>query len=244
MSQQTDAINQIRELLVEIENSFGDSDDAIFLKNFDALEIPGIIISVVDFLQPYLLPYEAAIYWRLLRQSILNSGQQYVRISTSVLSRGTISSSQSRGRGKKESEINFSSVQQALRGLEERNVIAKAGDTTNEGTLYKIFLPEEIPLCQEAMKEAIKVETPAIDTSKELDYYNIRENRLKIFERDAYKCHYCQKQLTRFSATLDHIQPVSKGGDNSFDNLVTGCLHCNSERGNKPVMDIIQQKNG
>ncbi len=120
----------------------------------------------------------------------------------------------------------------------------RAGDTTNEGTLYKICLPEEIPLCQNAMKIAVEAESSVVDTKKELDYYNVRENRLKIFERDGYKCHYCQKQLTRFSATLDHIQPVSKGGDNSYDNLITACLHCNSERGNKPVMDIIQRKNG
>ncbi|MDE2118063.1 MAG: HNH endonuclease, partial [Betaproteobacteria bacterium] len=70
---------------------------------------------------------------------------------------------------------------------------------------------------------------------------NVSENRYKVFERDGYKCHYCGKQLTRFSATLDHIQPVSKGGDNSFENLVTACLHCNAERGNKPVMDFVTQ---
>jgi len=89
------------------------------------------------------------------------------------------------------------------------------------------------------MQEKSALEVAAIDTNKELDFYNVVENRLKVFERDSYKCHYCSKQLTRFSATLDHIQPVSKGGDNSFENLVTACLHCNSERGNKPIMDFI-----
>ncbi|QCW84894.1 HNH endonuclease [Methylotuvimicrobium buryatense] len=50
--------------------------------------------------------------------------------------------------------------------------------------------------------------------------------------------------LTKFSPTLDHIQPVSRGGDNSFGNLITACLHCNAERGNKPVMDYVTQKGG
>ena len=247
MSKQTDVIAQIRSLLSQLEDSLSDSDEALFLKNFDALEIPEIVTSVVDFLQPYLLPYEAAVYWRLLRQSILNSGQQYVRVSTSNLSRGTIMSSQSRGRVKTDGEINWSSVTLALRGLEKKSAIAKAGDTTNEGTLYKICLPEEIPLCQDAMKAASKVEPHTIDTQKELDYFNVRENRIKVFERDGYKCKYCSKQLTRFTATLDHVQPVSKDGDNSFDNLVTACIHCNSERGNRPVMDAIissQSQNG
>jgi 5-methylcytosine-specific restriction endonuclease McrA len=115
-------------------------------------------------------------------------------------------------------------------------------DTTHTGTLYKVNLPDEIQSCIEREKTQVAVETQTVDEKKELDYYNVAENRLKIFERDGFKCHYCQKQLTRFSATLDHIQPVSRGGDNSFDNLITSCLHCNSRRGNKPVMDIIMEK--
>ena len=83
---------------------------------------------------------------------------------------------------------------------------------------------------------------PAIDARRELDFYNIKENRLKVFERDEYRCHYCKKQLTRFSATLDHIQPVSQGGDNSFDNLVTACLQHNSERAAKPLMDYLLRR--
>lgn len=63
-----------------------------------------------------------------------------------------------------------------------------------------------------AAKEVPKSER---DLKKELDFYNVRENRLKLFDRDDYKCRYCSKQLTRFTATLDHVQPVSKGGDNN-----------------------------
>jgi 5-methylcytosine-specific restriction endonuclease McrA len=40
--------------------------------------------------------------------------------------------------------------------------------------------------------------------------YNIRENRLKVYERDDYKCKYCSKQLTRSTVTLDHITPVAR----------------------------------
>ena len=108
--------------------------------------------------------------------------------------------------------------------------------------MYKINLPDEIQSCIEREKAQETVAKQPVDEHKEIDYYNIAENRLKVFERDGFKCHYCNKQLTRFSATLDHIQPVSKGGDNSFENLTTSCLHCNSQRGNRPVMDIILEK--
>jgi CRISPR/Cas system Type II protein with McrA/HNH and RuvC-like nuclease domain len=101
-----------------------------------------------------------------------------------------------------------------------------------------VNLPEEIEICQEMIAKNKHAEIVPVNESKELDIYNVPANRLMVFERDGYRCHYCQKQLTRFTATLDHIQPVSRGGDNSFDNLVTACFHCNSRRGNRAIMDI------
>jgi 5-methylcytosine-specific restriction endonuclease McrA len=65
-----------------------------------------------------------------------------------------------------------------------------------------------------------------------------------VFERDSYKCHYCGKQLTRFTATLDHLKPVSEGGDNSFDNLLTACLNCNSRKNRKAVGDFLADQAG
>ena len=231
-----DKIGQIRNLLDELEKSSIDPDDQTFMQNFDALEIPDIVTTIVDYLQPDLSTYESAIYWYLFRHSILKNGQPYVRTSVRGLMKGVVTSSSGQSK-----DLSYSAVQKALQALEEKGAILKAGDTNREGTLYKVFLPEEISLCQERMKEAKAKKLEPIDTKKELDYYNVRENRLKVFERDGYKCHYCNKQLTRFTATLDHIQPVSKGGDNSFDNLVTSCLHCNSKRGNRPIMDIINE---
>jgi 5-methylcytosine-specific restriction endonuclease McrA len=73
----------------------------------------------------------------------------------------------------------------------------------------------------------------------EPDYYNIRENRLKVYERDNYERKYCGKQLTRFTATLDHITPVARGGDNGLANLITACLECNSKTNVKPVGDFM-----
>jgi 5-methylcytosine-specific restriction endonuclease McrA len=76
----------------------------------------------------------------------------------------------------------------------------------------------------------------------DIDYYNVRENRIAVYERDAYKCRYCEKQLTRFTATLDHVTPVAEGGDNSFGNLVTACLDCNSRKNKRPVGDFLVEQ--
>ncbi len=229
--------DQIRELLNEIDSATSCSEDRDFAENFNALELPEIACSIIDFLQPILRPYEAAIYWFLFRQSILGIGRQYARVSVRGMTKGVITSASGQS-----AKMSYKTVQMALAGLEELKAIIKTGDTNREGTLYKVCLPEEIPDCLERMKEEQKTELIQVDEKKDLDFYNYKENRAKVFERDGYKCCYCGKQLTRFSATLDHIQPVSKGGDNSYDNLVTSCLHCNSQRGNRPVMDIVTEK--
>ena len=58
----------------------------------------------------------------------------------------------------------------------------------------------------------------------------IRVNRHRVFKRDNHQCLYCgsQKELT-----IDHVQPRSRGGRNTWTNLVTCCSKCNHKKGNK-----------
>ena len=229
-------IDKIREHLDSIEHASSAREPDSFERNFDALELPSLVAQVVDFLQPRLFPYEAAIYWYLFRHSIVARGTQRVRASVRGLGQGVVTSSS----GQTE-KLSYSAVQDALRGLEQKDVIRKDGDTTREGTPYFVRLPEEIPWCAEQIKSAqhTKAAPTPVDEKRDTDFYNIAENRLRVFERDGYVCYRCGTHLTRFSATLDHIQPTSKGGDHSFANLVTSCLHCNSRRGDRPVMESL-----
>lgn len=229
-------IEQIRRLLAELESELSVPDeDTESNRNFDALELPSLVEQIVDHLHPLLTPLEVAVYWQLFRQSIIAHGQQLTRASVRGLQSGTVLSNSGQS-----DNLSYKAVQRALVALEEKRALSKVGDTTRKGTLYRISLPEEIPACVHKIKLACDERAaPSIDETKELDYYNIRENRLRVFERDDYRCHYCDKQLTRFSATLDHIQPVSEGGNNSLDNLITACLHCNSRRGSTPVSDFL-----
>lgn len=228
-------IQKIRELLDKIEGvTLSDSEES-FRDEFGLFELPEILTSIVDYLQPLLSPYEAAIYWFMFRHSIVSNGDVSIRVSVRGLGSNVITSASGQSQS-----LSYGAVKDALAGLENKGVIKKAGDTNRQGTLYRLFIPEEIEMCRERMKEIQVIETPEVDSRRELDFYNIRENRLKIFERDGYKCYKCDKQLTRFSATLDHLNPVSEGGDNSYDNLTTCCLHCNSRRGAKPISDVLQ----
>ena len=134
----------------------------------------------------------------------------------------------------------FKTVQQAIEGLEKIGAIRQEGEPNRDGTLYRVQLPEEIEICQR--RRAEQAERPSITaTEREADFYNIRENRVKIYERDNYHCTYCDKQLTRFTVTLDHITPVSEGGDNSAENLKTACLQCNSRKTARPLGDFLAE---
>lgn len=49
-----------------------------------------------------------------------------------------------------------------------------------------------------------------------------------IFKRDNYTCRYCGTKTAPFH--LDHVYPVSKGGETTEENLVTSCLRCNVKK--------------
>ena len=60
-----------------------------------------------------------------------------------------------------------------------------------------------------------------------------KPNRKNIYERDAGVCQYCCKKLSYGEATVDHVLPKSRGGKETWTNLVTCCAPCNSKKGNK-----------
>lgn len=52
--------------------------------------------------------------------------------------------------------------------------------------------------------------------------------KLRLMERDGHKCHYCGRTDGPF--WLDHVFPVSRGGDHGDDNLVLACPRCNMRK--------------
>lgn len=51
----------------------------------------------------------------------------------------------------------------------------------------------------------------------------------KLFNNQDKKCFYCEKDISN-SKTLEHLTPVSRGGDNDVYNLVYSCKSCNSKK--------------
>lgn len=55
--------------------------------------------------------------------------------------------------------------------------------------------------------------------------------RFEVFKRDAFKCQYCGKAAPDVILRVDHVRPVSKGGDDDLLNLITACFECNAGKG-------------
>ena len=58
--------------------------------------------------------------------------------------------------------------------------------------------------------------------------------RRGVLRRDMNRCGYCGVHAT----TIDHIQPKSRGGDDSWDNLVACCQKCNNIKGNRTLSEM------
>jgi len=58
--------------------------------------------------------------------------------------------------------------------------------------------------------------------------------RFNLFLRDRFTCQYCGD---RRDLTFDHVVPRSKGGQTTWDNVVTACSPCNLLKGGQLPRD-------
>ncbi|UCC48701.1 MAG: HNH endonuclease [Gemmatimonadota bacterium] len=58
-----------------------------------------------------------------------------------------------------------------------------------------------------------------------------------LFARDHYTCQYCGRHRRELGhrefLTRDHLLPMCRGGDNTWDNVLTACTRCNHRKGNQ-----------
>lgn len=62
-------------------------------------------------------------------------------------------------------------------------------------------------------------------------------SREAVFKRDKYTCVYCNKEMKKSECTIDHVNPKSKKGKDSFENCVTACKKCNQEKDNLTIQE-------
>ena len=76
---------------------------------------------------------------------------------------------------------------------------------------------------------AVKGKAMAMKSFNQVPPLNNRE----LFHRDRQICAYCGTMLPISRLTRDHIVPFSRGGRDSWMNVVTACRHCNGHKRNR-----------
>lgn len=54
-----------------------------------------------------------------------------------------------------------------------------------------------------------------------------------LFSRDRMLCLYCGDLFARADLTRDHVVPTSRGGRDSWENVVSACIACNARKGSR-----------
>lgn len=64
-----------------------------------------------------------------------------------------------------------------------------------------------------------------------IPYKRIILSRKNILRRDGHRCQYCGRG--DLPLTVDHVLPLSRGGDDTWENLVCACVGCNNRKGDR-----------
>ena len=130
-------------------------------------------------------------------------------------------------------------VEQALTDMYRGTMTAL--DTTSPSSLRPVTWAEWISLpvaheehCVRTARGKIKLPTVvALCTYAKLHKKRPKLCAKAIRERDGNKCQYTGKVLKPGEGNLDHVVPSSRGGPDSWENLVWSCQEVNSRKGNK-----------
>jgi len=76
---------------------------------------------------------------------------------------------------------------------------------------------------------------------KRLPSYTPPLNNITLFRRDANLCLYCGGHFRSSDLSRDHVRPVSRGGSDSWQNVVTACKRCNHHKGNSTPQEVGMQ---
>ena len=106
------------------------------------------------------------------------------------------------------------------------NILKRYSKTINSPK-FSLFVPHTIYV-------PIVCKNPILRGRKK----HFKYTRKGVFKRDNLKCQYCGKPGTKNSMTLDHVIPRSRGGGNSYENVVTCCMPCNAKKGNFLVSEL------
>jgi 5-methylcytosine-specific restriction endonuclease McrA len=65
--------------------------------------------------------------------------------------------------------------------------------------------------------------------------------RNSIHARERDQCFYCSRHTPPSVQCLDHVVPQVRSGCNSYRNLVSSCMECNTQKGETAAADFLRR---
>src|SRR5437899_6915988 len=189
-------------------------------KQLEDVMVPRLRLSVID----------RAVYSRLLRHSALE-GKGRLRFSILGLARNI--------------GLSGGPTREAVRRLVAQGVL-RLVERSKAGHVVEVRLPDEIRavrLNRSESRDAAKAEGAGASAAvniEEADFLESRALRQAIHARERGRCFYCLRRTTPLVRCLDHVVPLAPRCRTSCRNLVSCCLECNSQKGERPAADFLR----
>jgi 5-methylcytosine-specific restriction endonuclease McrA len=128
----------------------------------------------------------------------------------------------------------------AVRRLVELGAL-RLVERSKTGYVVEVRLPEEIRAARpDSLGANDAGRAPQAGNIEEMDFLQNKALRQSIHTREGGRCFYCLRQLAPTVKCLDHVVPRAEGGRNSYRNLVSCCLECNTNKGERPAEDFLR----
>ena len=190
---------------------------ALVWKQMEDLLAPQLNFSLAD----------RVIYSHLFRHSRL-VGKPKIRFSISWLARGVgLSPKCTRG---------------TVRRLISRGVLYLVERNYRAHHVVRVRLPLEVKgVCgAKALAKRLAPAPRVAINIEEADFLEKQNLRRAIHERERDQCFYCLRRTTPRRRCLDHVVPLAQLGRNSYRNLVSCCVDCNSQKGERSAEEHLR----
>jgi hypothetical protein len=106
----------------------------------------------------------------------------------------------------------------------------------------RVRLPLEVKgICAEKIAAHRPAPAPRVVINiEEADFLEKQVLRKAIHEREGDRCFYCSRRITHHRQCLDHVVPKASLGSNSYRNLVSCCLDCNSLKADRDAVEFVR----
>ena len=64
------------------------------------------------------------------------------------------------------------------------------------------------------------------------------QGEVSVYRRQSGRCAYCNVKIPFKNGEIDHIVPLSRGGDDDCWNICFACVHCNRTKSSKFVVEF------